>query len=65
MKNRKDIVQNIKLRDCRHIATLLLIFTVLFPVAAQNIKQQKPILIQDQGSFAVGGTISNPGTFDP
>lgn len=26
----------------------------------------KPILIQEQGSFAVGGTvISNPGTFDP
>lgn len=28
--------------------------------------QKKPIVIQDQGSFAVGGTvISAPGTFDP
>jgi pimeloyl-ACP methyl ester carboxylesterase len=33
--------------------------------AAQNDKL-KPLLIQDQGSFAVGGTvISCPGTFDP
>jgi pimeloyl-ACP methyl ester carboxylesterase len=38
-----------------------------------NIQEQtakngkpKPLIIQDQGSFAVGGTvISNPGTFDP
>ena len=43
-----------------------LVFTVLFPVSAQNAKKQKPILIQEQGSFAVGGTvITNPGTFDP
>ena len=27
---------------------------------------QEPIVIQEQGSFAVGGTvITNPGTFDP
>jgi len=33
---------------------------------SQNAKKQKPILIQEQGSFAVGGTvITNPGTFDP
>src|SRR5512136_714959 len=33
--------------------------------SAQNDKP-KPLLIQDQGSFAVGGTvISSPGTFDP
>src|SRR6478609_1574696 len=28
--------------------------------------QKKPIVIQDQGSFAVGGSVkTNPGTFDP
>lgn len=28
--------------------------------------QKKPLVIQDQGSFAVGGTVvTNPGTFDP
>lgn len=34
-------------------------------MAADNGKP-KPLIIQEQGSFAVGGTvISNPGTFDP
>jgi pimeloyl-ACP methyl ester carboxylesterase len=47
------------------IASIILLIIVL-PVAAQNSKKQKPILIQEQGSFAVGGTvINNPGTFDP
>ena len=33
---------------------------------AQNAKNQKPILIQEQGSFAIGGTVKTyPGTFDP
>ncbi|MBS1488851.1 MAG: alpha/beta fold hydrolase [Bacteroidetes bacterium] len=32
----------------------------------QSYAQKKPITIQDQGSFAVGGSIiTNPGTFDP
>lgn len=31
-----------------------------------SIGQNKPIIIQDQGSFTVGGSvITNPGTFDP
>lgn len=45
--------------------------TVLFTIAisncayAQNSVKQKPIQIQEQGSFAVGGTVvTNPGTFD-
>ncbi|MDI6048864.1 alpha/beta fold hydrolase [Flavobacterium sp. XS2P24] len=33
---------------------------------AQKSTKQKPLLIEEQGSFAVGGTIiTNPGTFDP
>lgn len=33
---------------------------------ADENSKLKPILIQEQGSFAIGGTvISNPGTFDP
>jgi hypothetical protein len=50
----------------RKIVSQFLVFTVLFPVGAQNAKKQEPILIQEQGSFAVGGTwITNPGKFDP
>lgn len=35
-------------------------------LTAQKKAKQKPIVIDEQGSFAVGGTmIENPGTFDP
>lgn len=35
-------------------------------VSAHKAEKQKPILVQEQGSFAVGGTVfTNPGTFDP
>ena len=49
-------------------ATLLLSASMIFSgnaMAADN-GNPKPVTIQAQGSFAVGGTvISNPGTFDP
>lgn len=33
---------------------------------AQGTKKPKPLVIEEQGSFAVGGTvITNPGTYDP
>lgn len=36
------------------------------PLSAQKIQKQKAIQIQDQGSFAVGGSVvTAPGTFDP
>lgn len=39
---------------------------LLTMILTQTYGQKKPIVIQDQGSFAVGGTvITNPGTFDP
>jgi hypothetical protein len=39
---------------------------VLILFFSTAIGQKQPILIQDQGSFAVGGSIiTNPGTFDP
>jgi hypothetical protein len=50
----------------RNLLFFLTIITIAFSAEAQNGKKQKPIQIQEQGSFAVGGTvISNPGTFDP
>jgi hypothetical protein len=46
-----------------------LFITSLFLVSnssAQKITTKKPLVIQDQGSFAVGGSvITNPGVFDP
>ena len=51
------------------VLNMIFIFFVLpvaFTASAQNTKKQEPILIEKQGSFAVGGTvITNSGTFDP
>ena len=36
------------------------------PAVAQSASKSEPLVIQEQGSFAVGGTvITAPGTFDP
>src|SRR5687767_11461339 len=52
----------------RKLAALLLVAAsvVASPVVAQSDGRPAPLIVQEQGSFAVGGTvISNPGTFDP
>lgn len=42
------------------------LFAVSISLNAQNPKKEKSLIIQEQGSFAVGGTIvTTPGTFDP
>ena len=42
--------------------TLIVILTV---ISLNSLAQQKPMKIQEQGSFAIGGSVkSNPGTFD-
>jgi hypothetical protein len=48
------------------IYTLLIFFVSSTSLFAQKKGEKKPFMIQEQGSFAVGGTvITNPGTFDP
>jgi hypothetical protein len=50
----------------RNLLLLLIIISIAFPASGQDAKKQEPIQIQEQGSFAVGGTvITNPGTFNP
>ena len=50
----------------RNIMLLLAMVSVAVPAFTQRTEIQKPILIQEQGSFAVGGTVvANPGKFDP
>lgn len=50
------------------VATLLLSACMIWSgsaMAAEN-KKAKPLIIQEQGSFTVGGTVlSNPGVYDP
>lgn len=44
----------------------LLIFLTFVSLNSSAKSKEKPLIIRDQGSFAVGGTvIANPGTFDP
>jgi hypothetical protein len=45
---------------------VLLMVWVLMLTLTHAWAQERAIVIQDQGSFAVGGSvITNPGTFDP
>jgi hypothetical protein len=45
---------------------LFIALTMTFSATAQKLSDKQPIVIQDQGSFAVGGSVvTNPGTFDP
>ncbi|WP_456312329.1 alpha/beta hydrolase [Pseudomonas shirazensis] len=48
-------------------SVLCLVLIVSSPsITAQKKVKQKPLIIEEQGSFAVGGSvILNPGTFDP
>ena len=53
-------------QSVQSLLSLFIVITFTFPAAAQSANKQKPIEIQEQGSFAIGGTvITNPGTFDP
>ena len=47
-------------------ALVLLAAAVITPASAQDTRTQpEPLTIQEQGSFAVGGTVvTNPGTYD-
>ena len=50
------------------VASLLLVAGIVALSAApqQNASKLAPLAIQEQGSFAVGGTVvTAPGTFDP
>jgi len=60
---------SIEVKMRKAFSLLLFILTVLSSVqsaSAQKPTRHEPIVIEKQGSFAVGGTvITAPGTFDP
>jgi hypothetical protein len=50
----------------QYLICLIILSIFILPASAQQQKKQSPLMIEEQGSFAVGGTvISNTGTFDP
>lgn len=55
-----------KKKSTKLLSLLCLVLIINFSSSAQSNSKQKPLVIQKQGSFAVGGTvITNPGIFDP
>jgi hypothetical protein len=58
-----------KIKHRKSLIALWLIAAILFiSASAQETKKRKPepLMIQEQGSFAVGGSVTTaPGTFDP
>ncbi len=55
-----------KKKSTKLLSLLSLVLIINFSSSAQSNSKQKPLVIQEQGSFAVGGTIiTNPGKFDP
>jgi hypothetical protein len=49
-----------------NLANAILLFLTVISLNSYSKTKQKPLMIQEQGSFAIGGTmISNPGKFDP
>jgi len=60
------VLKWMQLRGNRNFLFLVTLLLVVIPASAQKSEKQKPILIEIQGSFPVGGTvITSPGTFDP
>ena len=50
----------------QNLLTFFILLALVIASCAQKARKQTPIMIKEQGSFAVGGTvITNPGTFDP
>lgn len=56
-------------RRCEFLSLLILSVSIMIPACKEKGAppvKSTPLMIQDQGSFAVGGTVvTNPGTFDP
>ena len=62
-QNRKDKISHV---DMKYTAIIFFIVGLFILSASIADAQKKPIVIQDQGSFAVGGSVvTAPGTFDP
>ena len=63
MKNKMNTMKTLRISNLK---LLLLPMLTLFALMSISQPKQKPMVIQEQGSFAVGGTvITNPGTFNP
>jgi pimeloyl-ACP methyl ester carboxylesterase len=66
MKKSESSLRFYLARGLRNLVYLLCVLAFVNQVNAQNSNKPEPIIIQEQGSFAVGGTvIAQSGKFDP
>ena len=66
VEERRTPSEVIKKQAFRILLSIFIVLNSALPSAAQKTARQNPLIIEKQGSFAVGGTvITNPGTFDP
>lgn len=65
--NMRNLKADLKVIKSNYWKALFLVVLISSPaIYAQKGKSKEPMIIAEQGSFAVGGTIiKNPGTFDP
>jgi len=50
----------------RNLLLIILSSFIVVPACSRGEKKHNPIQIEEQGSFAVGGTVmTSPGTFNP
>jgi len=72
MRNETKKIESVRFNDAVKSCTMhylmhaFLLFLTVISISANAKSKEKPLMIQEQGSFAVGGTVvTNPGTFNP
>ena len=62
----KTLFEELNKQAFRILLSIFIVFNSTLPAASQKATRQKPIVIEKQGSFAVGGSvINNSGSFIP
>lgn len=68
MNHRRELIRYYELtldHQKRNLMRALILFLTVISLTANAKTKEKPLIIREQGSFAVGGSaITNPGTFD-
>ena len=64
---RNEELMSVSDRTRRYLPTFIAATLLTSASAAgQSVAKREPLIVQDQGSFAVGGTVTTaPGAFDP
>jgi hypothetical protein len=54
------------MKRAAYVIALIVLTSITMDAQVRSVKKEKPLIIEEQGSFSVGGTVvTNPGTYDP